>query len=360
MPRVIARRFAVAALLATTLVLLAATATAGGSTVGPRLSYVEWRLKKPMILRLATVAPDGSGRQVLTGRSDEPAPFAGASWSPDGATLAFAGYLPSGGSKEGAEAGEPRLYVIGADGGPARELPGTVGASDPVFAPDGATLAFNRSKLVQKINMKKPWLTRSYFSTTAWTVAVAGGRPQRLTPWRNGLLNEPASFSPDGTTLLLDRRRTPFVPTEVIARDLATGTTRIVGRNAEEAAFSPDGSRIALVSYRDHIRVETADGPVPVGELYVVGANGSSPRRLTRTPEVQESDPSWDPSGSRLAFISGGGGLGSGSSVVQINADGSCGRLVLGPGGHRDFESPALYGPAWQPGPGREAGPIAC
>ena len=359
MPRVIARRLAAAALLGATLVLLAATATAAGTTAGPRLSFVEWQLQRPVTLRLATVAPDGSGRLVLTG-SVQPVPFAGASWSPDGGTLAFAGYPPDRGS-EGDSKAEHRLYLIGADGGPAREVPGTVGASGPVFAPDGASIAFTRSKLVQKIDPEHPWLSRSYFSATAWTVAVAGGPPQRLTPWRNGLLNEPASFSPgrEGAAAR-SRRRTPFVPSEVVARDLGAGTTRVVARNAEEPAFSPDGSRIALISYRDHLRVDTADGPVPIGDLYVVSASGSNARRLTRTPEVQESDPSWDPSGNRLAFVSGGGGLGAGSSVLQANADGSCQRLVLGPGGRAGFQSPALYGPTWQPGPGREAGPIAC
>jgi Tol biopolymer transport system component len=357
---VIVRRLAIAALLGATIGLLAAAATTAGTTAGPRLSFVEWRLQRPMVLRLATVTPDGAERQVLTDRSIQPVPFAGASWSPDGATLAFAGYPPGSGSEGGSKA-EPRIYLIGLDGGPPREVPGTVGASGPVFAPDGASIAFTRSKLIQKLDPKRPWLSRSYFSATAWTVAVAGGGvPRRLTRWRNGLLNEPASFSPDGKLLLLDRTRTPFVPAEVIGLDLSAGTTRVVARNAEEPTFSPDGTRIALVSYRDHLRVQTADGPVPVGELYVVRASGSNARRLTRTPQVQESDPSWDPSGDRLAFVSGGSGLGSGSSVVQVNADGSCGRRVLGPHGRPAFDSPALYGPSWQPGPGREAGPIPC
>lgn len=359
MARVIVRRLAAATLLGAFLGLLAATATAAGTTSGPRLSLVEWRLQRPMVLRLATVAPDGAGRRVLTDRSIQPVPFAGASWSPDGATLAFAGYPPGGGSEAGSKA-EPRIYLIGADGGPPREVPGTVGASGPVFAPDGASIAFTRSKLIQKLDPRRPWLSHSYFSATVWTVSVAGGDPRRLTPWRNGLLNEPASFSPDGKLLLLDRTRTPFVPSEVVALNLSDGTTRVVARDAEEPSFSPDGSEVALISYRDHLRAQTADGPVPVGELYVVRASGSNARRLTRTPQVQESDPSWDPSGDRLAFVSGGGGLGSGSSVVQVNADGSCGRRVLGPRGHPDFDSPALYGPAWQPGPGREAGPIPC
>lgn len=357
MPRVIVRRLAAAALLGATLGLLAATATAAEITTGPRLSFVEWRLKRPMVLRLAIVATDGSKRRVLTDRSIQPVPFAGASWSPDGATLVFAGYPPGDGSEGGSKA-EPRLYLVAAEGGSPREVPGTVGASGPVFAPDGASIAFTRSKLVQRLDPRHPLAFRTYFSATAWTVAVTGGSPRRLTPWRNGLLNEPASFSPDGRLLLLDRTRTPFVPSEVVARDLVAGTTRVVARDAEEPAFSPDGSRIALISYRDHLRRQTADGPVPVGELYVVRASGSIDRRMTRTPQVQESDPSWDPSGNRLAFVSGGGGLGSGSAVVQVNADDSCGRLVLGPRGRPGLESPALYGPAWQPG--REAGPIAC
>lgn len=359
MPRVIVRRLAIATLLGATLGLLTATAMAAGTTTGPRLSFVEWRLQRPTSLRLVTVAPDGAGRRVLTDHSIQPVPFAGASWSPDGATLAFAGYPPGGGSGGGPKA-EPRIYLIDTDGGPPREVTGTVGASGPVFAPDGAAIAFTRSKLIQKLDPRHPWLSRSYFSATAWTIAVAGGDPRRLTPWRNGLLNEPASFSPDGKLLLLDRTRTPLVPSEVVALNLGDGTTRLVARNAEEPAFSPDGTRIALVSYRDHLRVQTADGPVPVGELYVVRASGSNARRLTRTPQIQESDPSWDPSGERLAFVSGGSGLGSGSSLVQVNADGSCGRRVLGPDRRPDFDSPALYGPAWRPGPGRGAGPIPC
>jgi hypothetical protein len=46
--------------------------------------------------------------------------------------------------------------------------------------------------------------------------------------------------------------------------------------------------------------------------------------------------------------------LGLGDAVMEINADGSCATKVL------FAPKNAFLSPVWQPGPGREAGPIAC
>jgi nitrogen fixation protein FixH len=71
--------------------------------------------------------------------------------------------------------------------------------------------------------------------------------------------------------------------------------------------------------------------------------------------------PSWDPSGRRIAFTRlGGGGFGGlslphqGNAVMEINADGTCLTRLLSIG------RGSFSGSSWQPGPGREAGPIAC
>jgi Tol biopolymer transport system component len=91
-------------------------------------------------------------------------------------------------------------------------------------------------------------------------------------------------------------------------------------------------------------------------DLYVVGSDGSGLQRLTRTPSILEIWPAWDPSGERIAYSE----LPSDSeserpaSIAQVNADGTCrGTLLRRP-------NSALGGPAWRPGPGREAGRIAC
>jgi Tol biopolymer transport system component len=70
--------------------------------------------------------------------------------------------------------------------------------------------------------------------------------------------------------------------------------------------------------------------------------------------------PSWDPSGQRLSFVryaklgSESALFGFGDTVMEVNPDGSCPTAVLHTPGV------AYLAPAWQPGTGREAGPIAC
>jgi len=347
------RLFTPLALFSAALVFV--TTSAAGAD-GPRIALVEWRAEPPMT-RLLTVAPDGSGRRALPLQGVQPVPFAGPVWLPDGSALLFAGYLVDEGG-EALDNGRPALFVVGSEGGVPQLLAGTEGGSHPVLSPDGRSVAFQRSKLVHRYDPAHPLKFGLYASVTTWVVPLGSGLPRRLTPWRNGLVNAPAAISPDGSTLLLERDR-PHQPAEIVARSLLDGSSRVIARNAEQPAYSPDGTRIAMIGYRDRLSVETADGPAPVGELYVTRADGSQPRRLTRTPRAQESQPSWDPSGSRISFlrVPGPGGLGFGTVLFQASPDGACLRRVTGSTGPR---ASALYGPVWQPGPGREVGPLSC
>jgi Tol biopolymer transport system component len=88
--------------------------------------------------------------------------------------------------------------------------------------------------------------------------------------------------------------------------------------------------------------------------------DGSASRRLTDTAKEIEVAPSWDPSGSRLAFIQLGnpftnaGFLDIGSAVMEVNADGTCPTKILA------ARHTIYFGAAWRPGPGRAAGQITC
>ena len=148
--------------------------------------------------------------------------------------------------------------------------------------------------------------------------------------------------------------------------NLASGVESVAAAEAEEAAISPDGTRIAYVGYADADVVEAEENhSYAVPELYTREIGGQRQvRRLTHSRGVIESAPSWDPSGSRIAYVSAradttfvpelGNLFPAGNSVMQMNADGSCSKRVASRRGV------AFYGAAWQPGPGREAGPIAC
>jgi Tol biopolymer transport system component len=234
----------------------------------------------------------------------------------------------------------------------------------PVFAPDGRTIAFSRTHQAQKAGGDGAGI-RGYKSTTAWLVDLATGDPRRITRWRNGLEYFPTSFSPDGSILALVRSRNRRVEPEVLAMHLDRGGISVLARRASDAVYSPDGSRLALLRIHTRAHVHDAVGEsAEVGveattDLFVMNADGSGSRRLTDTPTKFELWPTWDPSGQRLAYTQFGGGseadfLGLSDALMEINADGSCPTRVL------SYPHVALYGAAWQPGPGREAGPIAC
>jgi len=70
-------------------------------------------------------------------------------------------------------------------------------------------------------------------------------------------------------------------------------------------SWSPDGHRIAFVSFADHNGSSCQVGTCPPnGEIYVVDVDGSALTRLT-TSKADDEHPTWSPDGSRIAFASG-------------------------------------------------------
>ncbi len=317
------RRVVRLALGAGALALLAIPVTAAGAPApaGPRLAVVK-ETSKPHRVEVLTVGPDGRAPMRIAGGQEgfEPVSSGRISWRPDGAEVAFQGLRS--------------IFLAKADGSGVHEL-NIAGAERPVFAPDGRTLAFTRFDGGRE--------------ATTWTIDLASGVQRQLTPSRRGLEYVGSSFSPDGSTLLatrVDYRQDGKA--EPVALDLASGAsaTRLLGRGFLPL-YSPDGSKIAF--FREL-------GKRKVSDLFVLDVASRSLRRLTRTPDREELYASWDPSGERIAFARfRPHRLEWASSIVQINADGSCENEVL-PQRRRIV----LSGLAWQPGPGREAGRIRC
>ena len=326
---------------------------------GPRLAVVMANVSS-FRTELATVDETGALPLRLAGGGEwtRPLPewFEPPSWSPDGSKIAFAGVARGlfGGPRG------IRLYVVGANGRDLKPLRGTHGARNPAFTADGSAVAFSRIRFRPKVNKrgKKEFAARS---ASIWLASLAGGPPRRITPARNGVFLYPGSFSPDGGTLLatrlVGRRRA-----EAVSVQLSNGKTDLLLRRAVEPMASPDGTKIALVRWRP-LRLSNGT-TTETSDLFTMGADGKGLRRLTGTRHRDETFPSWDPSGERIAFVRGPlaineltdlDELGVGAKIVQMNADGSCPRKVLG-----RRPSTALYGAAWQPGPGREAGRIDC
>jgi Tol biopolymer transport system component len=335
--------------------LVSSSAFASVGPDGPRLAVVENTLF-PYRFDLTTV--DETGAQPLRlaggGPKERPLPeeFTPPSWSPDGSIVVFVAL--SARLDQGLRA--VRLYVSSSDGSGLRPLKGTRGADEPKFAPDGRTVFFTRYWSRSGVNGrgKRESLRRG---ASIWAVDIFNGSTRRITPERNGVWMSAGSFSPGGEDLLASRfpRRGSW---SVVRIDLASGKTSVFLRRAADPVYSPDGSRVAFVRWRNvHRRGGKSESR---RDLFTVRSGGGGLRRVTSSPGGDYSQ-SWDPSGERLAFVRylpewlEPEELGYGSAVMQVNADGSCLGFVL-----RPSLDVAFFGVAWQPGPGREAGQIEC
>jgi Tol biopolymer transport system component len=325
-----------------------------------RPELVVFRVGGPVgVVRFALVAirADGKTVRVLRSGSDRaawrPALFEPASWAPDGRRLAFTAELHEtlGGCARD-------IYIMRRDGSEPRRVTSGGRSFHPVWAPAGRRIFFARGPR-GACSPSGRFHPKRAATAAIWSMRPNGSDQRRLTEVVAGWSDIPGSFSPDGETLAFtrgtferpdDEGRVANTREVWTMRPDGSGAQRLAQR-AADPAFSPDGSRIAFASDRDaNGELSYGDRVIFANELYSMSLDGSSMRRLTHTRARNEAQPSWLPSGMRIAYQRGRVvGNAQGTVVIQANADGSCPKPVAADPRLRSWYA----APAWRPGGSR-------
>lgn len=113
-----------------------------------------------------------------------------------------------------------------------------------------------------------------------------------------------AAFSPTQSAVAFTREGSR-TPPDIYVGDTATGQVSRLTRHrafTSAPAFSPDGARIAYFTDKDFPPPSSDQSPPPPPEIYVMNADGSRQRRLTRD-RLSSQDPDFSPDGRRIVYM---------------------------------------------------------
>lgn len=275
-------------------------------------------------LALSAMAADGSGQRHLGNLEDLPFVL-----SPQGSRVAFLG---------SADAGGEGLIVMNVDGSDQRQLVALGDDVPPTWSPDGNWLAYTEYAEDDI----------SWNSDYEVFVVAADGDSAAQQVTRNSDTDDfvwwgVGAWSPDSASLAIMReldttdaagRSDDYTKIFVIDRAGTSERQLVPDSDSEDGfpAWSPDGAKIAYISFRDHAM-----------SLWVIGADGSEAREFIADYRGRERPPVWSPDSTRLAFYDDADDA---LAITVIGADGSGLRTLV-----ESIVSPRWWGhpPVWSP-----------
>lgn len=139
------------------------------------------------------------------------------------------------------------------------------------------------------------WIGMIGLLCTASFLAAGDDFPLKRLPLLTYVIDYEAAWSPDGRKIVLVSNRHRGMKVHVMdagAQDAGSGMQQITtGPDEDDSpAWSPDGKKIAFVSIRNG-----------VSHIFVMNADGTSAQQLTNGPG-ENIHPMWSPDGSKILF----------------------------------------------------------
>ncbi|MEM1132309.1 MAG: S9 family peptidase [Pseudomonadota bacterium] len=284
----------------------------------------------------------GKERPIAAGEASYSSPR----WSRDGGKLAYVS----------AEAGSgPEIYVRWMDSGEAVRVSTLPSAPRSLsWSPDGSQIAFTMQVQGEGLKLGKPKTKKpegakwakpleiydlltyradgaGYLKpgfTKIFTVPATGGSARQLT-FGDYHDNGPLNWSPDGNSIYFSANRQPGwendpLESELFKLDIASGAlSQLTSRNGPDGSptLSPDGKTLAFIGFDDQeLGYHNA-------QLYLIDAQGGTPRSLTANFDRSIGSVQWNGDGRALYAQYDDHGE---TKVARISRDGSRRDLFTG------------------------------
>ena len=243
--------------------------------------------------------PSSEARQFTRGEKS----VSNLEWSPAGKILAFT--MEAGDEKEA----KPQVWFMYADGGePWQVTKHKSGVRAFQISPDGKTLLLTATSPVSDEEEKRTKqkddavaVDRDFKMAQLWTWNIATGEEKQIS--KGDFTVSDARWSPDGLHITFTSNPTPRSDDSPLQTawvlDVASGTQRKLVQTSERthtARWSRDGSKIAYLGSAGAFLAKT--------NLFVVDANGGTPKKFTTSFELNAGEPNWSKDGAQIYFSS--------------------------------------------------------